>query len=81
MFLKRSAVRSTSATVVSPIPMGYGEATQGKKVVLVEFNGTTPNIQELSVPCFQELVRIVGSLDDIHAKLDELKNERQRCMA
>ncbi len=59
----------------SPIPMGYGEATQEKKVVLVEFNSTTPNIQELPVPCFQELVRIVGSLDDIHTKLEELKKE------
>ncbi|WP_321495211.1 exonuclease SbcCD subunit D C-terminal domain-containing protein [uncultured Desulfobacter sp.] len=59
----------------SPIPMGYGEATQEKKVVLIEFNSTTPNIQELPVPCFQELVRIVGSLDDIHAKLEKLKKE------
>ncbi len=59
----------------SPIPMGYGEATHEKKVVLIEFNSTTPNIQELPVPCFQELVRIVGSLDDIHAKLEELKKE------
>lgn len=59
----------------SPIPMGFGEATQKKKVVLVEFNGTTPNIQELPVPCFQEMVRIVGSLDDIHAKLEEMKKE------
>jgi len=50
----------------SPIPMGYGEAIQEKKVVLIDFNSTTPNIQELPVPCFQELVRIVGSLDDIH---------------
>ncbi|HCD37040.1 MAG TPA: exonuclease subunit SbcD [Chlorobium sp.] len=59
----------------SPIPMGYGEATQEKKVVLVEFNSITPNIQELPVPCFQQLVRIVGSLDNIHAKLEELKTE------
>ena len=59
----------------SPIPMGYGEATQEKKVVLIEFNSTTPNIHELPVPCFQELVRIVGSLNDIHTKLEELKNE------
>jgi len=59
----------------SPIPMGYGEATQEKKVVLIEFNKSTPKIQELLVPCFQQLVRIVGSLDDIHAKLEELKNE------
>ena len=59
----------------SPIPMGYGEANQEKKVVLIEFNGTEPDIQEISVPCFQQLVRIMGSLDDIHVKLEELKNE------
>ncbi len=56
--------------------MGYGEATQEKKVVLIEFSSTMPDIQELPVPCFQELVRIVGSLDDIHAKLEELKKEK-----
>ena len=27
------------------------------------------------MPCFQQLVRIMGSLDDIHVKLEELKNE------
>jgi len=75
----------------SPIPMGYGEATQEKKVVLIEFSpqitqmdadentkkeiGENPRITEKTVPCFQELVRIVGSLDDIHAKLEELKKE------
>ncbi len=59
----------------SPIPMGYGEATQEKKVVLIAFNGNTPTIQELPVPCFQKLVRIVGSLDDINAKVVALKKE------
>jgi len=86
----------------SPIPMGYGEATQQKKVVLIEFNPkmTQENssadfaderrlkvkkaicenprnlrITEKAVPCFQELVRIVGSLDAIHAKLEELKKK------
>ncbi len=62
----------------SPIPMGYGEATQEKKVVLIEFNCTTPNIQEVPVPCFQQLARIVGSLDDIHSKVAQLKKEESR---
>ena len=60
----------------APIPMGYGEATQQKKVVLIEFDGTTPNIRELPVPCFQRLVRVVGSLDDIYTKLEGLKREQ-----
>lgn len=59
----------------SPIPMGYGEATQKKKVVLIEFKGRRPSIQELTVPCFQELLRIVGSLDEIRSKLEQLKSE------
>ena len=83
----------------SPIPMGYGEATQEKKVVLVEFNpkqeprmdtnthkskevkniisvnSCSLAVQEKVIPCFQELVRIVGSLDDIHTRLEELKKE------
>jgi len=59
----------------SPIPIGFGEASHQKKVVLIEFNGLTPNILEFPVPCFQQLVRIVGSLDDIQKKLKELKKE------
>jgi DNA repair protein SbcD/Mre11 len=62
----------------SPIPIGYGEATQEKKVFLIEFNNTAPNILEIKVPCFQQLVRIVGSLDDIHSKVEQLKKEESR---
>ena len=62
----------------SPIPMGYGEASHEKKVVLVEFNSSTAEILELPVPCFQQLVRIAGSLDDIYAKLEELKKGESR---
>ncbi|PJE77919.1 Nuclease SbcCD subunit D [invertebrate metagenome] len=60
----------------SPIPMGYGESTQEKKVVLVDFNGTVPDIQEIAVPSFQKLVRITGTLDEIQAKLEALKAQK-----
>lgn len=60
----------------SPIPIGYGEAGQTKNVIVIEFNSTTPVIQEFMVPCFQALVRIVGSLDDIHSRIDQLKREK-----
>jgi DNA repair protein SbcD/Mre11 len=59
----------------SPIPMGFGEAGQTKKVIKAEFNSTMPIIQELIVPCFQPLERIVGSLDDIHSKIELLKRD------
>ncbi len=62
----------------SPLPIGYGEAAQAKKIVLVEFTGTTPAIEEIQVPCFQQLVRILGPLDDILAQIEALKSERSR---
>ncbi len=59
----------------SPIPMGFGEASQQKMVLLVAFHETTPEIREIHVPCFQKLVRIAGSLQDILGRLEELKKE------
>ncbi len=62
----------------SPIPIGYGEAAQEKTVVLIEFSLGTTTIREVRVPSFQQLVRIVGSLDDIQARIEELKKENSR---
>ena len=59
----------------SPLPMGYGEATQEKKVVLIEIKEHSPVIHEIPVPRFQQLVRITGSLDDLRARLTELKDQ------
>ncbi len=61
----------------SPIPMGYGEAVQKKKVVLIELDGTkSPNITECLVPCFQPLVRITGEMSIIAEKILELKSKK-----
>ena len=59
----------------SPIPMGYGEAKQQKIVLIVEFDGKRPSVEIHNVPCFQKLVRIVGSLDEIHEELERLKRD------
>jgi exonuclease SbcD len=59
----------------SPIPMGFGEATQEKKVILVELNTQTRTIRELPVPCFQRLERISGSLQMIEAGIVKLKDQ------
>jgi exonuclease SbcD len=62
----------------SPLPIGFGEASQAKKIILVEFTGTTPAIEEIQVPCFQQLVRIDGPLDEILARIEALKSEQSR---
>ena len=59
----------------SPIPMGYGEASQQKKVVLVDLDAKSRTIQELQVPSFQELVKISGAIETIEARIGELKHQ------
>ena len=57
----------------APLPMGYGEAAQEKKVLLVEFVGTKPKVQSMVVPCFQKLVYIAGTVAEIRSELEALK--------
>jgi len=59
----------------SPVAMGFGEAGQEKQVIVVQFDNATARILSITVPCFQRLERIVGSLDEIHAKLQQLKQD------
>ena len=59
----------------SPIPMGFGEAAQTKQVVIVEFNGCTPVITPVDIPCFQQLENIKGSMQDILKQIEVLKQK------
>jgi len=56
----------------SPLPMGFGEARQQKKILIARFEGRTPVLKEIGIPCFQQLERIEGSLDDILTGITEL---------
>ncbi len=57
----------------SPIPMGFSEAGQDKKVITVDFDTGDPVIHEIQIPCFQHLIRITGALDDIRNRIELLK--------
>lgn len=57
----------------APIPMGFAEAEQTKKVIIAEFQGIHPIITEHEIPTFQELVRINGDLETITSKIEILK--------
>ena len=59
----------------SPIPCGFGEAKQEKKVILVEFGDGAAVIEELPVPCFQPLARLSGSIEGIKSQIEELKGQ------
>jgi exonuclease SbcD len=60
----------------SPIPMGFGEAGQEKRVIVVEFGNSAPVITEHTVPCFQELIRVTGNSSEIISKIEKLKTSR-----
>lgn len=57
----------------SPIPMGFNEANQKKKVVIVEFGLPEMQITELEIPRFKALHRVEGSAEAILEKVKKLK--------
>ncbi len=57
----------------SPIPMGFGEAGQTKKVIVIDFNHQSSVNTEHEVPCFQKLIRISGDVDSVFNKVEKLK--------
>lgn len=63
----------------SPLPMGFGEATQEKSVVLGELSGQELELSLHPVPCFQQLVRVAGDMETIIARLTQLKEQQSRC--
>ncbi len=61
----------------SPIPVGFGEATQKKRVIIIDHTSNSLQIEEVVVPCFQRLVQIKGVLHHITEELEKLKLENQ----
>lgn len=57
----------------SPIPMGFGEAGQQKKIVVAEIKQHELTVTEHNIPCFQELKVISGNTTEILAKIETLK--------
>ncbi len=53
----------------SPLPMGFSEAGQEKKVIIVDFDQNTPTIREHTVPCTQELKKFTGDIDSIRNQI------------
>lgn len=56
----------------SPIPMGFGEARQQKRVCLIEFASRPVSVQEIDVPSFRQLERVKGDWDGILNRVSQL---------
>ncbi len=53
----------------SPLPLGFGEASQEKSVCLVAFTGREATVALIKAPVFQRLERIQGDWDEISARI------------
>ena len=58
----------------SPLAMSFGEATQQKIIVSVQFSSQTkqPEVNEIAIPSFQKLCQIRGNLAEILAEIAAL---------
>lgn len=57
----------------SPIPMGFGEAKQRKRVYVIDFANGQRQIDTIEIPVFQQLETISGDQDHIAQRLSTLK--------
>lgn len=62
----------------SPLPMGFGEARQDKRVCLVDFVGRDAAVTLITVPVFQRLELIRGTWDEIVARILELSGTQSQ---
>jgi exonuclease SbcD len=68
-----SAISDSVRYCGSPVPMGFGEANQQKKVIIVDFENSNKTITEIPIPVFQQLASIAGDKECICDKLKQLK--------
>ncbi len=59
----------------SPIPISFNEAKQQKQVFIITLHNQEKDIQKVNIPCFQELVQIKGTLEEITEEINALKKE------
>lgn len=71
-----SAITETIRYCGSPIPMGFGEVGQKKRVYLLDYNEER-KIETIYIPIFQEMESIVGDKAYIEERLTDLKKENK----
>ena len=59
----------------SPLAMGFGEARQQKRVVIIEFEGSRAQISYKDIPVWQKLQTLKGTASHIKEELQALKEQ------
>lgn len=68
------AIREHICYSGSPVPIGFDEASQAKRVYIINFSNNTKKIEQLEVPVFQHMASIKGDKQRFEEKLNELKS-------
>lgn len=61
----------------SPLPMSFGEAGKDKFVLAASFSDGTVDVENIPVPCFQQLHSIRGDFRQVVSEIDQLKKNGQ----
>ncbi len=59
----------------APLPMGFGEASRPKAVIIVQFDTTEKQVRELAIPTFRNLIRITGEPEHVMQELEQLRSD------
>lgn len=59
----------------SPIPMGFNEGYQNKKVIIVDIRDFSTTITEKTVPVFRKLVSLKGNEKEVLEKFESIKED------
>ncbi len=59
----------------SPLPLSFSEASQQKKINIVEFKEGNPTIQEIEIPLYRKLQVIKGNLETVKEALKNIEDK------
>ena len=59
----------------SPIPLSFSEASQKKKINIIEFNGKKTTVKEVEIPLHRKLQVIKGNLESIKKELKDIEDK------
>lgn len=62
----------------SPIALSFSEHNQQKSVVKINFDKKDKDIKTIDIPCFKDIVRVEGDIDEVKSNIDKVKDINNR---
>ncbi|MEA3314759.1 MAG: exonuclease subunit SbcD [Campylobacterota bacterium] len=62
----------------SPIALSFSEYNQQKSIVKINFDKKDKEIKTIDIPCFKNIVRIEGDIDEVKSNINKVKDINNR---